>query len=120
MELHEKLKASRKEKGLTQIELAEKLGLGVQSVYRYETGERVPKVNVLEKYAKFFEKPMSYFTEEVSEEESKTNQTIAVMAIKAQNNAEFAEIIEKLNGMTAKQFYLTSLFVNALTDDLED
>mgnify|MGYP002518213785 CR=1 FL=1 len=51
MEFCERLKNLRKEKGLTQIELAEKAGIAVNSVRLYESGKITPKMDSVEKIA---------------------------------------------------------------------
>lgn len=49
------LKALRKERGLTQSELAEKLKIGQATIACYENGHREPTINNLIAYADFFE-----------------------------------------------------------------
>lgn len=46
--LGDKLRRLRKAKGLTQGELAEKVGVGINTIVRYETGKNSPKVKILE------------------------------------------------------------------------
>lgn len=46
--LGEKLRRLRKAQGLTQGELAEKVGVGINTIVRYETGKNYPKVEILE------------------------------------------------------------------------
>lgn len=46
--LGEKLRRLRKAQGLTQGELAEKVGVGISTIVRYETGKNSPKVEILE------------------------------------------------------------------------
>ena len=46
--LGEKLRRLRKAQGLTQGELAEKVGVGINTIVRYETGKNSPKVETLE------------------------------------------------------------------------
>lgn len=50
----DKLKQLRKEKGLTQRELAEKLGLGKSAIGMYESGKRTPEFETLEMICDFF------------------------------------------------------------------
>ena len=50
----DKLKQLRKEKGLTQRELAEKLGLGKSAIGMYESGKRTPAFETLEMICDFF------------------------------------------------------------------
>lgn len=46
--LGEKLRRLRKSQGLTQGELAEKVGVGINTIVRYETGKNSPKMELLE------------------------------------------------------------------------
>ncbi|MCI9575962.1 MAG: helix-turn-helix transcriptional regulator [Clostridiales bacterium] len=47
MEFHERLKKLRTEKGFTQKQVAEKLGMAVRQYQRYEHGERKPTYDVI-------------------------------------------------------------------------
>ena len=51
MKFNEQLRAARKEHGLTQIELAEKAGIAVNSVRLYESGKVVPKLDTIGRIA---------------------------------------------------------------------
>ena len=46
--LGEKLRRLRKAQGLTQGELADKVGIGINTIVRYETSKNSPKVEILE------------------------------------------------------------------------
>ena len=46
--LGDKLRRLKKAKGLTQGELAEKVGVDIKTIVRYETGKNSPKVETLE------------------------------------------------------------------------
>lgn len=50
----ERLKALRKEAGLTQVEIAKKLNISQPTYGQWETGKRNPSAETLEKFAKFF------------------------------------------------------------------
>lgn len=52
MKFNERLKNTRKEHGLTQMELAEKAGIAVNSVRLYESGKVVPKLDTIAKIAR--------------------------------------------------------------------
>ncbi len=49
MEFTEKLQKLRKEKGLTQAELAEQVGVSCRCIQNYELGARYPKRDILNK-----------------------------------------------------------------------
>ena len=57
MYFNERLKNVRKEKGLTQADLAEKAGISINSVRLYESGKITPKVETLQKIADALEVP---------------------------------------------------------------
>lgn len=55
MKLHEKIYSQRKLKGLSQEELAEKLGVSRQAVSKWETGEALPEITKLKSLAGVFD-----------------------------------------------------------------
>lgn len=64
-----RLKALRKERRMTQEEVAEKLGLHNSYIGLLERGERIPSLITLEKIAKFFGvKPVDLIAEDKKEE----------------------------------------------------
>ena len=54
MKFKDNLKELRKKKGLSQVELAEKLGFSKSLIGLYETGDRKPSFEALEAIADFF------------------------------------------------------------------
>lgn len=58
------LAARRKEKGLTQAELAARVGIAQRTVAAYECGERRPSVEVAKKMAKELDIPWTTYFEE--------------------------------------------------------
>ena len=58
------LAARRKEKGLTQAELAARVGIAQRTVAAYECGERRPSVDVAKKMAKELDIPGTTYFEE--------------------------------------------------------
>ena len=58
------LAARRKEKGLTQAELAARVGIAQRTVAAYECGERRPSVEVAKKMAKELDIPWTIYFEE--------------------------------------------------------
>jgi transcriptional regulator with XRE-family HTH domain len=66
-ELLDRLRAARLEAGLTQEEVAERLGKNQSYVSRSETGERRMDVIELQAFAAIYQKPMSYFLSNATE-----------------------------------------------------
>lgn len=60
MRIGEILKSLRKEKGLTQKELAERLKIGQATIACYESEQREPTVTNLTAYADYFECTLDY------------------------------------------------------------
>lgn len=55
-----RIKKMRQSKGLSQAELAQKVGISKQAVSHYETEKRHPKIEAWQKLADFFEVPVPY------------------------------------------------------------
>lgn len=64
MELAKKLTALRKDKGLTQIEVAEELNVSRQAVSKWEVGDTVPSTGNLKYLARLYEVPLEYLFNE--------------------------------------------------------
>lgn len=60
MKLDERLYQLRKNKGLTQADVAEKLGISRQAVSRWEIGAAVPTLEKLKELSELFEVPLDY------------------------------------------------------------
>ena len=67
-QVSKRVKAARTAFGLTQSELAYRMGISTQLVSAFESGRIVPKRQYLAKIAQFTHKPISYFTGEKWEE----------------------------------------------------
>lgn len=68
MKLHEKLYQLRKEKGLTQAELAERLEVSRQSVSNWEVGTTTPSTKRLKDISQLYDVPLDYLLNEDSPE----------------------------------------------------
>lgn len=53
-EVHENIKANRIKSGMTQKQLAEKIGVAEITIRQYESGKRIPKSNILIRLADTF------------------------------------------------------------------
>lgn len=58
MNIGEKIQRARRSKGMTQSEFAEKLGVSVFSITKYELGQRNPKYDKLQKISLVLDIPM--------------------------------------------------------------
>ncbi len=63
MDIGKRIKEARKNAGLTQVQLAEKLNVTHSMIGQYETGKRKPKLDTLMKIASALEVPYEYFLE---------------------------------------------------------
>lgn len=63
----EKIAGLRKEKGMTQAELGEKLNVTFQAVSKWERGESLPDFETMSRLSKLFEVPLSYFQQDGEE-----------------------------------------------------
>ena len=66
MNISDRIKSLRIEKGNTQLEIAEKLGIIVESYRKYELGSRIPAKKSLEKLANVFDVSVSYLIGETN------------------------------------------------------
>lgn len=69
IKFNENLKKMRKNKGLTQKTLAEKLGVALSTVAMWETGSRQPDYQMLNRIAEFFGVTFDDLLEDKSEKE---------------------------------------------------
>lgn len=67
MELKEKLVALRKEKGLTQLAVAEKLFVSRQAISRWESGVALPSADNLKSLSELYGVPVDYLINEETE-----------------------------------------------------
>jgi transcriptional regulator with XRE-family HTH domain len=67
-ELGSKLKTLRKGRGLTQLELSEKLELSRATISNYEVGRRMPHLSDLRRFAEFYGVGLDYFGADVTDE----------------------------------------------------
>ena len=68
MKLAEKLVLQRKQKGLSQVQLAETIHVTRQAVSRWEVGDAVPSMDNLKRISELYALPMEYFLNDSMEE----------------------------------------------------
>lgn len=71
MKLAEKLVLQRKQKGLSQVQLAETIHVTRQAVSRWEVGDAVPSMDNLKRISELYALPMEYFLNDDTEEPGK-------------------------------------------------
>lgn len=71
----ERIANLRSEKGLKQAELAEKLAISRQSITMYEAGTRIPDIEILSRFANYFEVTADYL---IGLSDNRTNETAAI------------------------------------------
>ena len=71
MKLAEKLVLQRKQKGLSQVQLAETIHVTRQAVSRWEVGDAVPSMDTLKRISELYALPMEYFLNDDTEEPEK-------------------------------------------------
>ena len=107
--------ALRKEKGLTQDELAQKLGISKSSVAMWETGQRLPSPDVYELIADYFNVDIDYLygrtdiRQRVRFDESGNAQRTLLT-----DESQLLDAFDKLNsdGKQKVMTYLDDLLVN--------
>lgn len=98
MTVGEKIRDIRVEKGMTQKELGEALGVSVQTISAYESGRRRPKVETLSRFADALDVPYSdFFGLDGAETAYQRNyQQMLDLALKASMNERGKISLEKL------------------------
>ena len=66
MNFEEKLRTYRKEKNISQEQLAEKIGVTRQAVSRWETGKSLPDIHTLHKISKILDISIEDFVDDYS------------------------------------------------------
>lgn len=93
----EKIKRLRKGRGLNQQELAKELNVSVDSVRRWEWGQRLPDVEVLCRIAKVLKTTVSYLSGETEDESQQLER----------ESSEDTSFIERLVKSTSMVVYET-------------
>lgn len=96
--LADRLKEMRTKRGLTQREVAERIGIGVSTLGMYEAGKREPDLDTLRKLARFFGVTVDYLMGNEAEELSPEEQLRRLGALLRGNGAteEDVETIMRL------------------------
>ena len=84
MEFNEMLKMLRKARGLSQIELAERLKVSTGLIGMYETGQRKPSYDMLEAIADYFNVDLDYLIGRTDKTTVVTDEMQAIQALREQ------------------------------------
>lgn len=99
--ISERIKELRHEKKLTQKQLAEKVGISEISIRKYESGDRIPKFEVIEKLADVFNVQFDYI---VGRSDNRTFDDYVICsdfqyllkAIEHSPNSDISELVRKI------------------------
>ncbi len=81
MKLYEKITLYRKKNGLSQEELAEKIGVSRQAVSKWETGDALPEITKLKALADTFNVTVDFLLDEETTEFSHQNQPQSISVL---------------------------------------
>ena len=81
MKLYEKITFYRKKNGLSQEELAEKIGVSRQAVSKWETGDALPEITKLKALADTFNVTVDFLLDEETTEFSQQNQPQSISVL---------------------------------------
>ena len=86
--VHDRLKAARVLRGISQPELADLLGVSLQTVRRRESGKSPATLEVLLDIAEVCSVPLAWLVEGFSDEQINEPLAVTLSKIKASRNAE--------------------------------
>jgi len=95
MKLHEKLYQLRKEKGLTQADLAERLEVSRQSVSNWEVGTTTPSTKRLRDLSQLYGVPLDYLLNENSPEKQEEASLKEEISPEAKDNDKVTEPVSE-------------------------
>lgn len=104
----EKLKALRKQKGLTQTQFAIDFNIATGTIGMWETGKRQPDYNTLVKIAKYFDVSINYLLEDQAEPEELQIARSRTRELHENNSTPTIQSIEEKTGTsyaTFRQWY---------------
>ncbi len=114
-----KLRHAREFKNYSQEYMAEQLGVTQSTYSRWEKGEVLPKLDVLEKAAAVLELPVQALYSPEPFILTQHNNTTAAGYIIAQHNHVPQEVVEKLMDQHREQLRQMEALCNRLTDIIE-
>lgn len=70
MEIKDRIKALRNENSMTQLQLAERVGVTLRCIQNYESGTRYPRKSIIHKISEIFDVSYDYLTDGVNDLQS--------------------------------------------------
>lgn len=95
MDFKDRLKELRKAKGLSQVVLAERLGLSKSTIGAYETGDITPSLDALNMIADFFNVDMDYLLGKEEQSRYFMDYTIYNIASELTEDPDLLLVVEK-------------------------
>ena len=116
------LKELRKEKNITQEELADKMGVSRRTVSRWETGSNMPDMDILIDISDFYEVDLREILDGERKDvkmDSETKET--VLKVTEFNNEEKAKVLKNLHVVfIVSMVVLIILILSQFIDDMND
>lgn len=111
MKLHEKLYQLRKEKGLTQAELAERLEVSRQSVSNWEVGTTTPSTKRLRDLSQLYDVPLDYLLSENSLEKQGKSTLKEETSSEAEDNGKITEPAAEMQQERRKRLWIAVVII---------
>lgn len=115
MDFKDRLKELRKAKGLSQVTLAERLGLSKSTIGMYETGDITPSVEALNAIADYFNVDMNYLLGKEDQSRFFMDYSLYNVASELSEDAELLAVVEKAsqdNGYRERLLGIAKLLEN--------
>jgi transcriptional regulator with XRE-family HTH domain len=104
MTFGERLKACRKSKGLTQLQLGKKLSLAESTISLYESGKRSPEKDILVAIANFFNVSLDDLLETDQKKSNSCDNTATEKLVnESQTSAEYLELHRLIRNMSTEE-----------------
>lgn len=111
MKIGGKLKSFRIEKGLNPVQVADAIGVSESTYRRYETNKTYPDIKTIDKIARLFERPISDFFNEQTEQNNHQQKIEGVPIINAYDST--------INHLSDKVIQMFEERINDLKKEVE-
>ena len=115
MDFKDRLKELRKAKGLSQVTLAERLGLSKSTIGAYETGDITPSVDALNLIADFFNVDMNFLLGKEDQSRFFMDYDLYNIASELSDDSELLAVVERAskdNGFRERLLGIVKLMEN--------